>query len=1053
MTRGPSGLPAKVVRPPCAGALPRARLFRLLDRARRQPVVWVAGPPGSGKTTLISSYVEARGIPCLWYRADGGDADPATFFHYMGLAVRAAVRGRGRGRRAPLPVPSPEFRPDPGTFARRFFEDLCGRLKAPTLIVLDDLHEIPDGSSFFEVIRDGATCLPKGITLALASRTEPPAPLVRLRAREMISLVGWEDLRLTAAETKGMAARRGIKPAGGEDLRRLHDLADGWAAGVVLMLSSGAKAGGRLPREFSAAPDEIFDYFAEEILARFGDCDRNLLLAVSFLPETTPSLAEKAFGLKGAGSLLSSLARRNAFVERRPGAEPAYRFHALFRAFLMGKARAVFSPDEILRLQRSAASALETLGRFDEAEGLLREAGDWDALSRLIRSNAALLVGQGRGQTLAEWLSNIPAGTRDADPWLSLWWARVRLPYDPDGSRREFEKVFREFVRRRDPSGIFPAWTGTVESIMYGSEGLKPLDPWIASLDGLLEAFGGFPDESVAAGTTLAMIKALSLRRPPLASAPEWAERALAVAREAGDGPLKVEALVNLAYFWYHGGEFGNTGIVLESLRKMAGRSESAPLCRLAAAWVEAAYANMHALHDRCLRAVAAGLGLASDTGIHVMDYLLMGHGALAALHKGDAAMARRYFRSMEMSLGSARPWEAVFYHFAAGWEALGRKDAGQARLHADACLSLGERVGNPWTTALAHIGQAFLFHEEGATGASEASLAAARRLGDVHGLTFIRFACSLAEAFFLLERKEDARALTALRDGMRIGREKGFDGVFIWRPGFLERLTMKSLEEGIEVDYARGLVRKNGLRPAEGRQDLEAWPWPFRIVCLGKFEVERDGKPLSFDRKAPQRPLLLLKALVALGGRDVPEGRLIDLLWPESEGDMARQAFRINVIRLRKLLGRDEALTLREGRLTMDDRYCWVDVWAMERFCRRIEAIAAGEAGEGEKSLAGAVGRVAVLYKGPFLSGDKDRPWTSLPRQRLRNLFLRCLLLAGERMERDGDTEAAILCYRKGLEVDALAENLYQKAIGCYERLGKFVEAADLGRKFPHNT
>ncbi len=997
---------------------------------------------------MISSYVEARRIPCLWYRADGGDADTATFFHYMGLAARAG----GRRRRTPLPVPSPEFRPDPGTFARRYFEHLCDRLKAATLIVLDDLHEIPDESSFFDVIRDGAACLPKGITLVLVSRTEPPPALVRLRAREMMVRIGWDDLRLTAAETKGMAGRRRLKEPGERAWRRIHDLADGWAAGVVLMLSAGAREGDRFAHPGMGPPEEIFDFFAEEILARFDERDRNLLLSVSFFPETTPSLAEKAFGLRGAGVLLSALARQNAFVERRPGAEPSYRFHALFRAFLMAKARAALAPDEVLRLQKSAASALVEHGRPDEARELLREAGDWEGLSRLIRDHAALLVDQGRGQTLAEWLSCLPAERRDADPWLSLWWAKVRLPYDPDGSRPVFERAFREFADRRDPSGVFLAWTGAVESIMYGAEGLKPLDPWIASLDGLLESFGGFPNKAVAAATTLAMLKALSLRRPPLASAEAWVERVLAVSREAEDGSLKVEALVNLAYYWYHGGEFRNTGAILSSLRKMAGRSESSALPRVAAAWVEASHANMHALHDRCLAAVAAGLDLAADAGIHVMDYMLMGHGALAAMHKGDAKAAREYFRSMETSLASARPWEAAFYHFAAGWEALGRKDTGQARHHADSCLSLGERVGNPWTTAMAHVEQAFLFHEEGAFEASRASLESGRRLGDRHGLAFVRFACLLAEAFFLLERNEDAKALPVLAEGLRIGRERDFGGIFIWRPGLLERLAMKSLEEGIEVEYVRGLVRKNGLRPGKNRQDVEAWPWPLRILTLGSFEIHREGKPVSFDRRAPQRPLLLLKALVALGGRDVPEDRLIDLLWPESDGDMGRQAFRVNLLRLRNVLGHDAALTLRDGCLTLDDRHCWVDVRALESHCRRIEDFVTGTGKRGTLNLVDIVGKLPALYRGPFLGRDTAYSWVLGYRQRVRSLFLRCLLLAGEWMEGEGDFDSAAFCYRKGMEAVGFAENLYQKLLVCYRHLGKVAEARDLARKFPQS-
>src|SRR5262245_89381 len=90
----------KLTRPRPVGALARERLFRALDRARRHPAVWIAGPPGAGKTTLVSTYVETRRAPGLWYRIQADDADPATFFHYFGLAVEATARG---SRKAALP--------------------------------------------------------------------------------------------------------------------------------------------------------------------------------------------------------------------------------------------------------------------------------------------------------------------------------------------------------------------------------------------------------------------------------------------------------------------------------------------------------------------------------------------------------------------------------------------------------------------------------------------------------------------------------------------------------------------------------------------------------------------------------------------------------------------------------------------------------------------------------------------------------------------------------------------------------------------------------------
>ena len=58
---------AKIPRLRTHQAFPRKRLFTQLDHLRRHPVIWVSGPPGSGKTTLVSNYLDARKLPCLWY--------------------------------------------------------------------------------------------------------------------------------------------------------------------------------------------------------------------------------------------------------------------------------------------------------------------------------------------------------------------------------------------------------------------------------------------------------------------------------------------------------------------------------------------------------------------------------------------------------------------------------------------------------------------------------------------------------------------------------------------------------------------------------------------------------------------------------------------------------------------------------------------------------------------------------------------------------------------------------------------------------------------------
>jgi hypothetical protein len=150
---------AKISRPVLTGNYPRKRLFRLIDRARKRKLLWISGPAGSGKTTLVSSYIAARRIPCMWYRLEEGDADPATFFHYLGLAARKAAPRI----RKPLPALAPEQRSAVSLFAQRYFEALFSRLPAGSMIVFDDYQKVPDASGFHSMIRDGLSLLlPRG---------------------------------------------------------------------------------------------------------------------------------------------------------------------------------------------------------------------------------------------------------------------------------------------------------------------------------------------------------------------------------------------------------------------------------------------------------------------------------------------------------------------------------------------------------------------------------------------------------------------------------------------------------------------------------------------------------------------------------------------------------------------------------------------------------------------------------------------------------------------------------------------------------------------------
>jgi ATP/maltotriose-dependent transcriptional regulator MalT/DNA-binding SARP family transcriptional activator len=1031
---------AKINRPVLSGCFPRKRLFRLLDDCRKRKVAWVSGPPGSGKTTLVGSYLDTRDLPCIWYQVDEGDADVATFFYYMGLAAqRAAPRNR-----RPLPLLAPENIPGIAEFTRRYFEGLYARLRPGSVLVFDNCQQVPAGSLFHEVIRDGLSCLPEGVSAILLSRSDPPPVFARLRAHRQLEVIGWKELRLSPAEAEGIARLRWKGKQRAETVRNLHRRTDGWAAGLVLLLAKPGTQVGDPLKLSTHAPEEIFDYFACEVLEKAAPDIREFLLASAYLPRMTARMAERLTGQKRAGEILSFLSRHNYFTQKHQLAEPVYEYHSLFREFLLSYAAIAFPQEAVPRIRRAAAEILEDSGQAEDAVAFLRESSDWEGLARMIRKHASALLGQGRNQTLGEWLNIMPIESIGSDPWMLYWLGACRLPSHPGESRKRFEESFRIFRERRDAAGVFLSFAGAGEAIMYGYEGLKPLDGWFSDLDALLSDFPEFPSEEIEARLTCSVIRALSLRRPPSVSDMEaWAKRALAIARKTGEISVKTDALVNLACYHYGGGELQQLEIVIDLLRELLQRQDVSPLARLTVSWVEAAHANLASKYDSCRKAVSEGLELAEASGIHVMDYLLMGQGALCSLKSGDPAGAKKFLKKMASSLGTAKPWEASFYHYAAGWEAMRRGDLAQASLHSKQGLKLCENVGNPWTLHLAHLQRAFLFHEFGEDYSAARHLSRARRIGLRSRNDYTEFACLLAEAFFFIRKGEEDSAREALRKGMKLGREKGYVNLYMWGPGVMESVVAAALEAGIEGRYAQDLIRRNGLVPDDARLDVENWPWPLKVYTLGRFAVVKEGKPLQFSRKVRQKPLMMIKALIALGGKEVIEGQMTDVLWPEADGDLAHQSFATTLYRLRNLVGSEKAIPLREGRLTLDNRYCWVDAWAFERmFAKAENAWRDGTRGAGRENALRLSEKSIALYEGSFLAGEAASSWILPLRERLRSKFQRCVGELGRHWEGAGQWEKAANCYRKGLEVDDTAEEFYRRLMACLIRLGRGSEA-----------
>jgi len=244
--------------------------------------------------------------------------------------------------------------------------------------------------------------------------------------------------------------------------------------------------------------------------------------------------------------------------------------------------------------------------------------------------------------------------------------------------------------------------------------------------------------------------------------------------------------------------------------------------------------------------------------------------------------------------------------------------------------------------------------------------------------------------------------------------------------PAFYRRES----DRGLQFAGNRNLVIEETLSPSvldEGET------WPVRIFTLGRFGLLCQGRPLDYGRKVPQRPLIFLKTLIALGGRDISSSSIASALWPEADGDNAQHSFDTTLYRLRKMLADDRILVLQDARVSLDPRYCWVDVWSFERLLGKMRRIRSRDTtGRDAYQLDQIMQRVLSLYQHHFLAGEEATVWSVSLRERLRSKFIYNLLDTGRYWEIHGFWNKAIQCYQKGLEVDDLIEVFYQRLMFC---------------------
>jgi len=873
---------------------------------------------------------------------------------------------------------------------------------------------------------------PAHVHVVLASRFPVELPhLSRWRAQGEVLAFDQTLLTFREEEIGRLFAEHYHYPLTPEEVHLLHQVTEGWAIALHLVwqgLRTGAIDSVTEAFERADAPlEQLFEILAHEVLAQQPEDVRRFLVQAATLRRLDPQACTALTGRRDVSEMLAYLERHDLFVVRQE--DGVSRFHFIVHRFL----RRLASPQERQRWHRQAAVFYTTHGNPEEALYHLIKAQDFAQAASTLQVFGQHLLEQGRLDTLAAYLGEIPPEVLHTHPTLLFYLgelARLRSRFDEALAwYRQAEALWHERGMR---SEVARALRG--QARVY----LDTVNP--SQAEALLQQALRLSD-GIADRESLARLYELLAENKLNAGHPEEAEDLRQKAQQLRDaGPSDTQLVFRVLL---------RTGRLEEARRRLIAQAQEeqqrpvqTPRAhRETLLLLSLVYAFLGE-GQKALQTAKAGTHrgeMLASPYVTAVGHMRQGHALMVLPDAPRYAEAIEHFqRAVDIShtLGVPRLRVEACWGLCRAYGYTGAlKRAVQV---AQEGLHIAREAGDEWIASLVNLAlgaslaqaqrweQATTWLHEAARGLTQSS--------DSFGLTVTR----LWLAWIAL-KSDPARLEPYLAAGLRTAREQGYDFLFL-RPTLLgppdERLWLPLLiaarDQHIEATYASHLLGQLGLPHI-----LHHPGYQLRVFTLGAFRVFRGSVKIPPTGWRREKSRQLFQYLLIHRHTAVEREQILDALWPNLSPDTALRNFKVALSLLYTVLepertpGSPSAYIVREGTTyrLRPEADLWLDV-------AEFEALA-------QSPHSADLERALQLYRGDFLPDARYEPWAVAEQERLTMLYLQAADALCRAYLDAGRFAEVIPVAERILTQDNCWERAYRYLMRAYTAMGDTGQAA----------
>ena len=1019
--------------PPAGGTLPRPHLIQWLEAQSERRLILVSAPPGYGKTTLIADFLRSLPRPAAWYQLETTDSDPTVFLTYLIESIRRARSGLAIpskiGQNAQSLLDSAEAGLEPKRVMTVLINELSEELTEPLTIALEDYHynASPLVHQLLDYLLENA---PPVLHIIISTRTDPPLSLARLRAHGFLAELRTTDLRFRDEEVTALL-RREHSDLTSDSLSLLSEKTEGWVASLQIVRNA---LSGKDPKEaeeivasLSGTHRFVFEYLVEETFMHQPMEKQNFLLRSAVLHQMDASSCNAVVGVKNAQSVLEDLEKQNLFLSSLDLERRWFRYHFLFREFLLSRLRRENS-EQVPTLERCAGRYYEDQSEMEAAFSYYISAKDYESAARVASVFAADYIERGRIEAMHRYLKMLPVETMHAHPHLLLQHGNAHRRLGEAGlATTAYEDALAGFNTQNNPSGMSRALTRLAE--VYRAQGNYRQAELFAT-----QALERAPsnDHTACAEALMALAKSTGFLSG-MDRGQDLAEQAVEESRKADElSPMARSAfLQSLGQIcWWHGDPQSAAQYAEEALRLLPDELSSiaAQACILlvtphlywrdletALSYAERGLEIAQTLHlnelmpaaytalgnvltrlgetTRAETALRQSVELAQQLGMASYEKL-MATGYLAYNLYGQGRVDEAW-QLAEGALwaytGNPDAYEAFVCRSVLADVALENHQLHRAELLFNELLQSGKRRQFRIPLAMVYFGLAYI------------------HLVTDRKETGIEFACASLElieptrAFQLfIDQGERSRVVCAMLV------ESGHNSPFVER--VLENLSQKHKKQMAVI----------------------ADQYVVKIRSLGAFQVYVGGEEISQERWVSTKARDLLAYFLTFRGEHIPADRAFEAIWAEKSG-RGLTAFHTALSRLRSALRKSEnsprLILVEAGEYRLDAARFTIDVDEFDTALAKSRVAADEEA-------AAHLQEAVNLYRGEYLQ-NLYYDWLFPERRRLTQTYLSALRsLANFHYAHERFTRSLELLER-ALRVDNLQEDLHCQAMRVYAALG----------------